>query len=127
MTQKRTVVNPAMAWLSANNVVAGAPKSGGTKGPNKQELLKQYILKTFKETGAPPTRDKCMMHLYGENKDHWKSNAFKNYCTYLRGGENYTKKKYRIDLVENNSIVYVVGYPNTDFTDLLTFDEVNNL
>ena len=127
MAQKKTVVNPAMVWMSKNNVAAGAPKSGGTKGPNKQELLKQYILKTFKETSAPPTREACMVHLYGKNKDHWKSNAFKNYCTYLRGGENYNKKKYRIDLVDNNNVVYVVGYPNADFTDLLTFDEVNNL
>ena len=126
MAQKKAV-NPAMAWMTKNSITAGAPKSGGTKGPNKQELLRKFILKSFKETGAPPTRDKCMVHLYGDNKDHWKANAFKNYCTYLRGGENYAKKKYRIDLVESNGTVYVVGYPNETFTDLLTFDEVNNL
>ena len=127
MTQKKIVVNPAMAWLSANNVVAGAPKSGGTKGPNKQELLRTFILKTFEKDSRPPSRDECMTHLYGTDKNSWKPKAFKNYCSYLRGGDNYAKKKYRIDLVENNGIIYIVGWPNADFTELLTFDEVSKL
>jgi hypothetical protein len=131
MTQRKVVVNPMNAWLQKNNVTVGAGKKGGASEPSKVELLKRFILKKLKEEQQPPTRDECMTHLYGEDTKLWKHDAFKNYCCYLRGkggaSGNYTKKAYRIDLVENNNTVYVCGWSNADFSDLLTYDEVNKL
>jgi hypothetical protein len=130
---KRIVRDKASAWLASQNVAVKTSRGSATGGPSKTELLKRHILKTVSETGAPPTRESCMIALYGKDTNSWKPESFKNYCTYLRkGGQgNYTKKKYKIDLINIKEIVYVIGYPNADETDLMTdaehaLSEANN-